>query len=124
VTTTKAQFPSRIGAAVAAVAAVAVTAIGIAAGVRSEPSAAQPRSVKVAYAGLDLSQPVGAQLLYHRLQQASSSVCGSLDRADIGAYLRWQRCYDGTLQRAVLQIDAPQLLALYRIDAAHARSAG
>jgi UrcA family protein len=122
VTTTKAQFPSRIGAAVAAVAAVAVTAI--AAGVRSEPSAAQPRSVKVAYAGLDLSQPVGAQLLYHRLQQASSSVCGWLDQVDIAAYMRWQRCYDGALQRAVLQINAPELLAVYREDAGHSRSVG
>ena len=123
-TTTKAQFPSRIGAAVAAVAAVAVTAIGIAAGVRSEPSAAQPRSVKVAYAGLDLSQPVGAQLLYHRLQQASSSVCGWLDQVDIAAYMRWQRCYDGALQRAVLQINAPELLAVYREDASHSHSVG
>jgi UrcA family protein len=121
---TKTQFPHRVGAAVAAIAAVAVSAIVIAAGVSGDAGGAQPRTLRVAYAALDLSQPMGAQLLYHRLQQASSSVCGSLDRADIGAYLRWQRCYDGTLQRAVLQIDAPQLLALYRSDAAHARTAG
>ena len=124
---TKAQFPHRVGAvaaAVAAIAAVAVSALAIGAGVSGAAAAAQPRTLTVAYAALDLSQPMGAQLLYHRLQQAASNVCGSLDRADIGAYLRWQRCYDGTLQRAVLQIDAPQLLAVYHIDAAHARTAG
>jgi UrcA family protein len=123
----KPQFPHRVGAAVAAVAAiaaVAVSALAIGAGVSGAAGAAQPRTLRVAYTAFDLSQPMGAQLLYHRLQQAASNVCGSLDRADIGAYLRWQHCYDGTLQRAVLQIDAPQLLAVYHIDTARARSAG
>jgi UrcA family protein len=124
---TNTQFPHRVGAAVAAVAAiaaVAVSALAIGSGVSAAAGAAPPRTLRIAYAALDLSQPMGAQLLYHRLQQAASNACGSLDRADVGAYLRWQRCYDGTLQRAVLQIDAPQLLAVYHIDAAHARRAG
>ena len=120
----KAQFHSRAAAALGAVAAVAVSAIGIAVDVRSEPSSAQPPSFKVAYAGLDISQPLGAQLLYQRLQQASSSVCGRLDPVDIAAYLRWLRCYDAALQRAVLQVNAPELLALYRRDAAHSHRAG
>jgi UrcA family protein len=121
---TRAQFPSRVGAAIAAAAAVAFTAIGIAAGVTGEHGAAQPHSLKVAYAALDLSQPMGAQLLYRRLQQASSNVCGRLDQVDLVTYGRWQRCYDGTLQRAVLQVNAPQLLAVYRSDAGHSHSAG
>jgi UrcA family protein len=120
----KAQFQHRVVGAIAALAAVALSAIGIAAGVHGDPCAAQPRSLKIAYAALDLAQPMGAQLLYHRLQQASSSLCGSLDPVDIGAYLRWQRCYDGTLQRAVTQVNAPELLALYRSDARHGHSAG
>ena len=122
-TTSKSQFSSRLGAAVAAVAAVAFTAIGIAAGVTGERTAA-PHSLKLAYTALDLSQPMGAQLLYRRLQQASSNVCGRLDQLDTVSYVRWQDCYDGTLQRAVLQLDAPQLLALYRSDAGHSHTAG
>ena len=121
---TQSLFASRAGAAVAAVASVAITAFGIANGVTSESRAASPASVKVAYAGLDLSQPLGAQLLYRRLQQAAQGVCGRLDPVDTAAYLRWQHCYDGALQRAVLQVNAPELLALYRSDAGHARSAG
>jgi UrcA family protein len=123
-TDTKTQFPSRVGAAIAALAAVAFTAIGIAAGVTGEHSAAPPHTLKLAYAALDLSQPMGAQLLYRRLEQASANVCGRLDQVDLVTYGRWQRCYDGTLQRAVLQVNAPQLLAVYRSDASHAHSTG
>jgi UrcA family protein len=107
---------SRVGAAVAAVASVAITAVGIASGISTRSHAAAPPSIKVAYAGLDVSQPAGAQLLYRRLQQAAQGVCGRLDPIDVGAYLRWQHCYDAALQRAVLQVNAPQLLALYRSD--------
>jgi UrcA family protein len=123
-TNTKAQLPSRVGAAIAALAAVAFTAIGIAAGVTGQHSSAPAHSLKVAYAALDLSQPMGAQLLYRRLQQASSTVCGRLDQVDLVSYGRWQRCYDGTLQHAVLEVNAPQLLAVYHSDAAGARTTG
>ncbi len=113
----------RIGAAVAAVAAVVVTTYGIADGIRPQAHHAPP-SVKVGYAGLDLSQPQGAQLLYRRLQQASSKVCGRIDQVDVASYPRWEQCYDGALRRAVQQINAPELLAVYSQHAGHARSAG
>ena len=120
---TKTQFRSRLAGALAAIVAVTGTAIVIAAGVQG-PSGSAPHSLRLAYTALDLSQPMGAQLLYHRLQQASSNACGTLAPVDIGAYLAWQRCYDGTLQRAVLAVNAPPLLAVYRNDAARAHSAG
>jgi UrcA family protein len=120
---TKTQFSSRLAGALVAIAAVTGTAIVIAAGVQG-PSGSAPHSLRVAYTALDLSQPMGAQLLYHRLQQASSNACGTIRPIDVGAYLAWQRCYDGTLQRAVLAVNAPQLLAVYRNDAARAHSAG
>jgi UrcA family protein len=120
---TKTQFSSRLAGALTAIAAVTGTAIIIAAGVQG-PGASAPHSLRVAYTALDLSQPMGAQLLYHRLQQASSNACGTISPIDVGAYLAWQRCYDGTLQRAVLAVNAPQLLALYRNDAARPHSAG
>jgi UrcA family protein len=124
---TQSLLGRRAGAAVAAVASVAITAIGIASGIAPSitgESHAAPASIKVAYAGLDLSQPVSAQLLYRRLQQAAQGVCGRLDPIDTAAYLRWQHCYDGALRRAVLQVNAPELLAVYRSDAGHANSAG
>jgi UrcA family protein len=117
--------PSRVGAAVvASVALTAFSALGIASGITAGSHAALPPSIKVAYAGLDVSQPMGAQLLYRRLQQAAQGVCGQLDPIDVGAYVRWQRCYDGALQRAVLQVNAPELLAVYRSEADRGRSAG
>ena len=122
-TRSKSVLAGRAGAAVAALASVALTAFGISSGITAESHAAPP-SIKVAYAGLDLSQPVGAQLLYRRLQQASQRVCGRLDPIDTGAYLRWQRCYDAALQRAVLQVNAPELLAVYRSYDGHAPNAG
>jgi UrcA family protein len=118
---------TRINSAVAAVASVAITAftaLGIASGITTGSHAAEPPSIKVAYAGLDVSQPMGAQLLYRRLQQAAQDVCGQLDPIDVSAYVRWQSCYDGALQRAVLQVNAPELLAVYRSDAERGRSAG
>ena len=68
-------FHRRVGAAIAAIAAVAVTTYGIADGIRPDARTAPP-SVELTYAGLDRSQPAGAQWLYRRLQQASSMVCG------------------------------------------------
>jgi UrcA family protein len=123
-TRSNALVPSRVSAALAAAASVAITAVGIASGITTSSRAATSATIEVRYAGLDLSQPVGAQLLYRRLQQAAQGVCGKLDPIDVGAYLRWQHCYDAALQRAVLQVNAPQLLAVYRSDAGHAPSAG
>jgi UrcA family protein len=120
---TKTQFSSRLAGALAAIVAVTGTAIVIAAGVQG-PSGSAPHRLRVAYTALDLAQPMGAQLLYHRLQQASSNACGTIDPVDVGAYMAWQRCYDGTLQRAVLAVNAQQLLAVYRSDAARPHSAG
>jgi UrcA family protein len=121
--TARARFHRRVGAAVAAVLALSVSAFGIGSGIRTEVTA-RPLSVKVAYSGLDLSRPEAAQLLYRRLQQASAAVCGPLDRLDVAAYVGWRRCYDGALQRAVLQVNAPQLLAVYRRDASDLSSHG
>jgi UrcA family protein len=122
--TGRAQFHSRVGAAVAAAAAVTVTAIGIAAGIRTSAAPAPTPGIEVAYAGLDLSRRESVQLLYGRLQQASSMACGALNYVDGSGYGRWQRCYDGALQRAVLQVDTPELLAIYRRDAARSSTHG
>lgn len=121
--TARARFHSRIGAGLGALAAVALTAIGIADGIGTHAQAAAP-TVRVTYADLDLSQPAGVQQLYRRLQRASATVCSALDQADSAAYSRWESCYSQVLQRAVLRVNAPQLLALYRSDSANATSHG
>jgi UrcA family protein len=122
--TARTRFHTRIGAGLAALAAVAVTAIGIADGIGPRAQAASSPSVKVTYADLDLSQAAGVQQLYRRLQRASATLCSSLDQAGLVSYSRYERCYNQALQRAVLRINAPQLLALYRSDAAHATNHG
>jgi hypothetical protein len=38
--------------------------------------------------------------------------------------MRWEHCYSDALQRAVLRVNAPELLALYRSDAARSSSRG
>ena len=122
--TARTRFHTHIGAGVAALAAVAVTAIGIADGIGiAVPTTSRP-SVRVMYADLDLSQPADVQQLYRRLQRGSATLCSSLDQADLAAWGRWERCYSQALQRAVLRINAPQLLVLYRDDAARATSHG
>jgi UrcA family protein len=122
--TARTQFYTRVGAGLAALAAVAVTAIGIADGIGTDAHAAAAPSVKVTYADLDLSQREGAQLLYRRLQRASKAVCSSLDQGSLAAYMSWEHCYSDALQRAVLGVNAPQLLAVYRSDAAHSSTHG
>jgi len=73
--------------------------------------------VVVSYQDLDLSRPADVQALYHRLQHASSSVCGQMPaRKELSRHLAWQRCYDAALDGAVAQVDAPQLLALHRAE--------
>ena len=113
---TRTRIQTRAVAGLAALAAVAVTALGIADGIGTRAPSTPAASVSVTYADLDLSQPAGAQQLYRRLQRASRTVCGSVDQANLAAYLRWQDCYSDALQRAVLRVNAPQLLALYRTD--------
>ena len=108
---TSARFHSRALCGLAALAAVAVTAVGIADGVRTADRAAAAPSVNVTYADLDLSQPAGARQLYQRLQRASKAVCGSADQMNLAAYRRWQSCYSEALQRAVLRVNAPELRA-------------
>jgi UrcA family protein len=117
---TSARFHTRAICGLAALAAVAVTAVGIADGVKSADLAVVAPSVNVTYADLDLSQPAGARQLFQRLQRASKAVCGSADQMNLAAYMRWQSCYSEALQRAVLRVNAPELLALYRSNAGHA----
>ena len=72
--------------------------------------------VAVSYQGLDLSRPADAQTMYARLQRAASAVCEPVPAAELARHRVWEQCYRASLERAVNQIDAPQVLARYRAD--------
>ena len=71
----------------------------------------QDESVAVSYAGLDLSKPDDAEVLYDRLQQAAAEVCGFHRTNGLSVLIEtnMQACYADALSRAVTQIDAPLL---------------
>jgi UrcA family protein len=81
--------------------------------------AATAPDVAVSYRDLDLSNAVDVRLLYHRLQRAATDACGGeIPAMEIARHRVAQRCYAAALEHAVVQIDAPQLLAMYRRDMA------
>jgi len=97
---------------------VLVLGVGSALALANPPPACshEPSQIAVSYRDLNLSQPADVRALYQRLQRASSSVCGEVPRRELSRHLAWQRCYDAALEDAVVQINAPQLLALHRSE--------
>jgi UrcA family protein len=76
-----------------------------------------PPSKKVSYANLNLSRPADVQVLYMRLKMAAAGVCGGEpEPREMSQYAHWRRCYEPALHAAVTQIDAPELLSLYRSE--------
>ncbi len=121
-TTLKRHVAIRLAAA-AAVTALVFAVVG--AGVNARAADLGPPSrVTVHYADLDLSRPADTQVLYRRLERASAAVCGRMDPMNLGARERWQHCYRDALQRAVMQVDSPQLLAVHHDRANDFVSAG
>ena len=106
--TPRSQSRTRIGIALSA------TLLGFALIGAASARDAQPPTFKVSYADLDLSRARDAQTLYMRLKQASATVCGSFAESSLLMQVAWQRCYKQALHNAVLTVNAPQLLAVYR----------
>jgi len=77
-------------------------------------SAADVPQMKVSYADLDLSRPEDVRVLYRRLRYAASEVCQPAPLVELSAHAAWEQCYRAALERAVVQVNAPQLLALHR----------
>jgi UrcA family protein len=71
-------------------------------------------SVKLSYAGLDLSSPAGAEILYRRLKVAAQRVCESFDDRPPAQHARWVACVQKALSDAVISVNQPQLTTLYR----------
>ncbi len=84
-------------------------------GTASTDVLASPPSVTVSFAGLDLSRPAGAQVLYQRIERAAFEVCdvfvgGRFPEARAKA----STCYKDAVANAVAQVNSPQLSAIHR----------
>ena len=77
-------------------------------------SAADVPQIKVAYGDLDLSRPDDVRVLYRRLRYAASEVCQPVPLVELAGHAAWEQCFHAALERAVIQVNAPQLLALHR----------
>lgn len=69
------------------------------------PATAETYSVKVSYAGLDLTKPAGVAELDHRINRAVISICGSGGEIDLVARNEVRRCLKGAFDSVEKQRD-------------------
>jgi UrcA family protein len=85
----------------------------------SEPaSAANGTEMAVSYQDLNLANQADVRVLYRRLKHAATDVCGNVPAQELARHLAFERCYNAALERAVTQIDVPQLQAMYQSESA------
>jgi UrcA family protein len=78
----------------------------------AEQSPAAP-SLKVSFAGLDLTKPRGTAILYARIRNAARTVCGSVDVFIWEEKASWNRCVDKAIADAVAKVGDDHLTAYY-----------
>ena len=66
-------------------------------------------AIRVHYEDLDLSTENGAVTLYRRIEGAAKRVCPSASGLDIKASQLAQRCVSTAIERAVADVNSPQL---------------
>ena len=91
-------------------------ALATAAPVAIPAHADRPSAVAVRFDDLDLNRPSDAAVMLGRLDQAALEACGATPFASLREYqqaIRWSRCYANGMDRAVSELDAPALTALY-----------
>jgi len=71
-------------------------------------------SSAVTTAGLDVSQPAGAQKLYFRLLHAANLVCGHGLRVGLEPVQNISSCIESTVAAAVRSANLPQLTMVYQ----------
>jgi UrcA family protein len=96
---------------------LAITAIA-ACGLLSAPIQAEEQVVDigktVTTAGLDVSQPAGAQQLYFRLVHAANLVCGHGLRVGLEPVHNVSNCIENSVAAAVRSAHLPQLTMAYQ----------
>ena len=76
----------------------------------------RPTSVGVRVGDLDLNRPSDAAVMLGRLDQAALQACGAQPFASLREYqlaVRWSRCYANGMHRAITELNAPELTAMY-----------
>ena len=67
-------------------------------------SAANAEEIKVRYDDLNLSHPMGVQVLKHRIQHAAQYVCGPKDTRDLERMWLYLECIREAADRALAQV--------------------
>ncbi len=92
----------------------AVAALGLTAQSAFASASADTVSVKINYAGMDLSSHAGAQIMAARIRQASREICGGDERdsADLGQRKMLKACVDHTSAEASTKLGAPMVTSM------------
>lgn len=70
--------------------------------------------IDVPYSDLNLTNPMGAELMLRRIQMAASKVCGGHpDNRLAGEVYRYRQCVRTATHAAVAQLNAPLVIAFY-----------
>jgi len=91
-------------------------ALAAAAPIAMPAHADRATAVGVRFNDLDLNRPTDATIMLDRLDQAAMQACGAAPFASLREYqqaVRWSRCYAHSLNRAVSELNAPELTAMY-----------
>jgi UrcA family protein len=67
----------------------------------------------VRYADLNLASHAGVAVLYRRIKNAASQVCGSVDLKHLSQAAAAKPCIDGAIAQAVSAINSPMLTSQY-----------
>lgn len=94
----------------------------IAAAGPTESSSLRP-TVKVRFAGLDVSSSAGAQILYNRIKDAAETVCRN--GTDWYPTVHWaqQDCLRATVNHAVAELNIPEITAMHLAETQPAKFA-
>ena len=97
------------------IAALALALALPAGGHAASMAAATRTAVRVPVRGLDLDQPAGAARMLRRLDEAAMEACGAspFSWSEYRWAVRRSECHAASLDRAVAELDAPAVTALY-----------
>jgi UrcA family protein len=75
-----------------------------------------PAAVGVRFSDLNLNQPTDAAIMLDRLDQAAMQACGAFPFSSLREYrvaVRGSQCFTRSLSRAVAELNAPEVTAVY-----------
>ena len=111
---------ARLRSATAFAVLAACVAVGAAGSAHAATAADAPPSLKVRYSDLNLATQAGSQELFSRIEHAAHAVCAPADIRDLQAVAAASACRAQAIEKAVRDVNSPQLAAVY---AAHQRKA-